>query len=107
MNHTTLLFAVGCGVTVLALFTLASGRRRAREAALYAEQAGRTVSLFGRVLVTAGTITGAQFAVIRYAHNNISLLLAALALPALLAAVPVVRALTMTSHATTRRGYRR
>lgn len=108
MNHTTMLFAIGCGVTVLALFTLASGaRRRARDAALYAEEAGRTASLFGRVLATAGAITGAQFAVIRFAPHNLSLLLVALALPALLAAASVVRALTVTSLATTRRGHRR
>lgn len=107
MNHTLLI--VLAGVAVLGLLSLLGGaRRRAREAALYVEEAGRAVSLTGRVLLVAGVITAGEFAVIRYAHTSLLVTLAVLAVPALLAAVPLVRALTLTTPVDTHhRRYRR
>jgi hypothetical protein len=105
MNHTVLI-AVAV-LAVLGVFALAGhGRRKARQARQAAMQAVHTASVTGRVLVTAAVITGLQFAVIRSAHNPL-VLLAVLAAPALLAAVPLVRALTITSVTATRKGVRR
>jgi hypothetical protein len=103
MNHTILIG--GAVVAALGLLTLVSaGRRKARQARQAAHEAVHTVSVFGRVLVAAGVIIGIQYAVIRYGHNNLTLLLVVLAVPALLAAVPLVRALTMTGVTTGRAG---
>jgi hypothetical protein len=45
--------------------------------------------------------------VIRFAHNNLTLLVCVLAVPALLAAVTVVKALTLTPMTTGRKGHHR
>lgn len=106
MNHQTLIIVAA--LAVIGLFALVSGgRHRARRAANHARLAAHSVSLFGRVLVAAGAIVAGQYAVIRYGHNDLLLLLAALALPALLAAVPLVRALTMTTVTADRKRVRR
>jgi hypothetical protein len=108
VNHYDLFVIVAGLLAVVGLFALAgAGRRKARRAAHGVRRAGRSVSLSGRVLVTAAAIVGVQYAVIRYGHTNITLLLAALALPALLAAVPLARAVTVTSVVTSRKGVRR
>ncbi len=107
MNQTVVI--VVAVVAVLGLLSLvASARRKARLARRAAREAVHTVSVTGRVLLVAGVITGVQFAVIRFGQNNLVLLLVVLAVPALLAAVPLVRALTLTSVGnTTRKGVRR
>ncbi|HEX3780696.1 MAG TPA: hypothetical protein VHX38_13600 [Pseudonocardiaceae bacterium] len=99
-NHDLLItLAALAGIGVLAL--IVSARRKARQAARAAHHAARRVSLFGRVLVTAAVITGIQFLIIRQAHN-VTVLLVALALPALIAAIPLVRALTVSTVGTGR-----
>jgi predicted RND superfamily exporter protein len=107
VNHTIVI--VIAVVAVLGLLSLLmSARRKARQARTAAREAIHTVSVTGRVLLAAGVITGVQFAVIRFSQNNVALLLGVLAVPALLAAVPLVRALTLTSvGTTTRKGARR
>jgi hypothetical protein len=106
VSHT--LVIVVAIVAMLGLLSLiASARRKARQARTAAREAVHTVSVTGRVLLAAGAITGIQYAVIRFGQNNPALLLAVLAVPALLAAVPLVRALTLTSVGTTRKGVRR
>ncbi|HSV65835.1 MAG TPA: hypothetical protein VLJ59_08020 [Mycobacteriales bacterium] len=68
-------------------------------------QAGRVVSLAGRMLATAVVITAGQWLVFTYVAG-VSARLAALGLPALFAAYALTRAVTVTSH-TTHRGGRR
>ena len=53
------------------------------------------MSLVGRVLMTAGVITGAQWLVITYAATNTTLLWVMLGLPALFAAYTLTKALTV------------
>lgn len=59
-----------------------------------------------RVLLTAGAIVGAEWLVIHYATDNLTLVLTALGLPALFAAYVLVQALTGTATRS-RRGERR
>ena len=70
--------------------------KRARVAAEIAQVGTSAVSLVGRVLVTAGAITGTQWLVITYAAANTTLLWVVLAVPALLAAHTLTKALTVT-----------
>jgi hypothetical protein len=80
------------------------GTRRAHRAAQAAHAASRVVSLAGQVLSTAGVIVGAQWLVITYALGS-TLFWVALALPALIAAHVLTKALTVTSlEVTHRRG---
>ncbi len=104
MTHHQLILGVGGLAAIGLLVLLAGARRRARNAA---EDAVRTASLVGRVLIGAAVIAGAQLAVIRFAHNNIPLMVCAFAVPALLAAATAVKALTVTTISTSRRGHRR
>lgn len=71
---------------------------RARRTAIAAEIARvgtSPVSLMGRVLVTAAVIVGAQWLVITHPANK-TLLLVVLAIPALITACVLVKALTVT-----------
>lgn len=107
MTHQPLIIAVGALAAVGVLALLAGGRRKARKAKQAVQDTARAVSLLGRVLLTAAAIAGSQLAVIRYAHNNLTLLLAVLAGPALLAATTAVRALTITTATTGGKGRHR
>lgn len=93
MNSTLLILIGLAALGSLAL--IASALRRARQAAYLARDAARTVSLLGRVLATAGVITGGEYLVILFAHNPLWVIVA-LALPAVLAALATVRATTAT-----------
>lgn len=72
-----------------------AGVKKARTAAEIARVGTSPVSLVGHVLFTAGLIVGAQWSVITYAAHNVTLLLIVLAVPALFAAYPVTKALTV------------
>lgn len=85
----------GVGVLLSLLLVWRSGARRARAAA--ARSGARLLSLFGRVLFTAGLIVGVQWLVITRPDGNPWLLLAALGLPALFASYTLTRALTVTT----------
>jgi len=71
--------------------------RRARRAGDAARAGVRVVSLAGRVAVTAGLLVGVQWVVITHPAGNPTLLLVLLALPDLLAAHVLIRALTVTA----------
>jgi hypothetical protein len=107
VTHQPLIIAVGALAVIGLLAMPSGGRRKARKAAHAAEETARAVSLLGRVLIAAAVIAGGQFAVIRFAHNNLTLLVCVLAVPALLAAVTVVKALTLTTMTTGRKGHHR
>lgn len=96
MNHQTVLYAAGGFLAVLGLVALLGGsRRKTKQAARIARDAGRAVSLAGRALVAAGVIVAAQWAVITYTHN-LTLTLAVLTGPALLSGWAAARAMTLT-----------
>lgn len=105
----TLVQAVSGIVVLLALLMVwRAGARRARAAADAARAGARLLSLFGRVLFTAGVIVGVQWLVIIHPAGNKWVLLAALGLPALFASYVLTRALTVTTvDMSRRRGGRR
>ena len=74
-----------------------AGARRKRKAEEAARAGARLLSLFGRVLFTAGLIVGVQWIVLANAADNRGLLLAVLGLPALFAAHALTKALTVTT----------
>lgn len=96
-----LLAAFGVLVTLIVVWRWSS--QRARRAADKARAGARVVSLAGRVIVTAALIVGVQWVVITHPTGNPTLLIVLLALPDLLAAYVLTRALTVTSMDVTRR----
>jgi hypothetical protein len=92
----------GAAVLLVLLWMWRAGRRRARHTADAARAGAQVLSLFGRVLFTAGLIVGAQWAVITHPGTNPWVLLAVLGAPALLASHAVTRALTVTTIDTPR-----
>ncbi len=96
------------GIAVLAILSVVvkarAGVRKARAAAEIARVGTSPVSLVGHVLITAGLIVAAQWSVITYAADNATLLLVVLAVPALFAAYPVTKALTVMQVRPTRSG---
>lgn len=99
----------GVGMLLALLWVWRAGARRARAAADAARAGARLLSLFGRVVFTAGLIVGVQWLVITHPHASKWLLLAVLGLPALFASYALTRALTVTTVDTPhrRRGDRR
>jgi hypothetical protein len=93
----------GLGVLLTLMLVWRSSARRARAAATAARAGARLLSLFGRVLFTAGLIVGVQWLVITRPDGNPWVLLAALGLPALFASYTLTRALTVTTVDTERR----
>lgn len=91
--------AAVAGLAILGALLLFGGARKA------AHDTGRAVSLVGRVLLAAALIVGVQWSVLTRSHD-ITLQLVVLALPALIAATVVTRALTITTT-TVKRGGRR
>ncbi|OLT18600.1 hypothetical protein BJF78_00210 [Pseudonocardia sp. CNS-139] len=75
-----------------------SRTRRAQAAAEIARVGTSPVSLLGRVVVTALVIAGVQRAVITHADDD-GLIWAALALPALVTAYTITKALTLVTVA--------
>jgi hypothetical protein len=93
---------VGLGGLVVLVLMWRSGTRRAHRAAERARAGVRVVSLAGRVLLTTAGMVGVQWLV--FTHSaDVTLRLVALALPDLVAAYVVTRALTVTELGTTRR----
>jgi hypothetical protein len=95
--------ASGVAVPLVLLWVWRAGRRRARHTADTARAGARLLSLFGRVLFTAGLIVGVQWLVITHLGANPWVLLAVLGLPALFASHAVTRALTVTTIDSSRR----
>lgn len=84
-----------------------AGSRRARRAADVARASARVMSVAGRVIVSGGAMLGVQWLVITHV-DNLTLLLILLAVPDVIAAHVITRALTVTQLGTThRRGDRR
>jgi hypothetical protein len=101
-----------CGIAALAVLSVAvkaqAGVKKARAAAEIARVGTSPVSLAGHLLMAAGLIVGAQWLVITYAVSDTTLLLVVLVVPALFAAYPVTKALTVMQVRPTRsRGGRR
>jgi hypothetical protein len=94
------------GIAALAVLSVVvkarAGVKKARAAAEIARVGTSPISLVGHVLITAGLIVGAL--VITYAASNTTLLLVVLAVPALFAAYPVTKALTVMQVGPTRSG---
>jgi hypothetical protein len=93
----------GIAVLLVLLMVWRAGVRRARAAADAARAGARLLSLFGRVLFTAGVIVGVQWLAITHPAVNKWVVLAALGLPALFASYTLTRALTVTTVDTSRR----
>lgn len=93
---------VGLGALALVVLMWRSGTRRARRAADKARAGVRVVSLAGRVLLTTAGLVGVQWLVFTHSADA-TLRLVALALPDLIAAYVLTRALTVTELGTTRR----
>ena len=105
LSPTEIIAAIG--VLLALVMVWRSGTRRARRAADAAHAASRLASLAGQVFVTAGVIVGVQWVAMTYAANT-TLFWVALAVPALISAYVVTRALAVTSlDVTYRRGGRR
>jgi hypothetical protein len=104
-NLTPVQVLAGVGVLLALLWVWRAGARRARAAADAARAGARLLSLFGRVVFTAGLIVGVQWIVITNQDAGKWLLLAVLGLPALFASYTLTRALTVTTvDAPRRRG---
>lgn len=98
------LFVAGmAGLALLSVIVRArAGMRRARVAAEIARMGTSPVSLLGRVLVNAGVIVGAQWAVIAYAENR-AWVWVVLAVPALVTSYTLTKALTVVTVSPSRR----
>jgi hypothetical protein len=77
--------------------------RVARRAAETVRAGARLMSLAGRVAITAAVIVGVQWVVLTHAPGNVTLVAVVLAIPGLLAAHTLTRALTVTTVDTPRR----
>lgn len=95
-----------CGVLLALVLVWRTGSRRARRATDAARSGVRLVSLAGRVLCTAAAFVGVQWLVIRYVDNP-TLLVILLAVPDLIAAHVLTRALTVTELPSRRTGGQR
>jgi hypothetical protein len=95
------------GVLLALVMVWRSGTRRGRRAADAAPMASRVASLLGYVLGTAGVVVGVQWMAITYAPGS-ALFWVVLAVPALITAYVMTRALAVSSlDVTYRRGDRR
>ncbi|KFU77667.1 hypothetical protein SAMN04489729_3450 [Amycolatopsis lurida] len=86
----------GAGVLVLLFTVWRASARKARAAADAARASARVVSLAGRVLFTGAAFVGVQWLVITHPGSPL-LLLVVLAVPDLIAAHVLTRALTVTT----------
>jgi hypothetical protein len=108
VNLTPTQILAGLGALLLLLLVWRFSARKAKKAADAARASARVVSLAGRVLFTGAVFVGVQWLVITHPGNP-TLLVVVLAVPDLIAAHILTRALTVTSVDTTkpRRGGRR
>ncbi|WP_236796313.1 hypothetical protein [Amycolatopsis sp. GM8] len=97
---------VGAGGLLVLVLVWRYGARKARRAAQTSRAGARAVSLVGRVLLMAAGMVGVQWLLVTHA-SDITLRVVALALPDLIAAHVLTRALTVTDLSTRRRGDRR
>ncbi|WP_216213776.1 hypothetical protein [Amycolatopsis aidingensis] len=102
LNLTVEQVLAGFGVLLALVLVWRAGSRQARRAAETARAGARVVSLAGRVLLMAAAFVGVQWVVITQIDNP-TLLVVALALPDLIAAYVLTRALTVTEIGTARR----
>lgn len=102
LNLTPEQVLAGLGAAFAVAWVWRVGSRRARRAADAVRAGGRLVSLAGWVTLTAAGFVGVQWLVITQI-DNLTLLLVVLALPDLVAAHVLTRALTVTEIGTTRR----
>jgi hypothetical protein len=100
VNLTPTQILAGVGVLLALFMVWRFGARRARKAADAARASARVVSLAGRVLFTGAAMVGVQWLVITHPGNP-PLLVVVLAVPDLIAAHVLTRALTVTSMDTT------
>ncbi|UMP04383.1 hypothetical protein [Amycolatopsis sp. EV170708-02-1] len=103
VNLTPTQILAGIGVLLVLFVVWRFSARKARQAADVARAGVRVVSLAGRVLFTGAAFVGVQWLVITHPGNP-TLLLVVLAVPDLIAAHVLTRALTVTSLDTTSRG---
>ncbi|MFD4250013.1 hypothetical protein ACFWQL_09775 [Amycolatopsis thermoflava] len=101
VNLTTSQMVVGAAGILLLLMVWRSGARRARKAAERARDGARVVSVAGRVLLMTAGLVGIQWLVFTHSTDT-TLRLVALALPDLIAAYVLTRALTVTDLGTRR-----
>jgi hypothetical protein len=94
------------GILLLLVIVWRSGTRRARRAADVARASARVASLAGRVVFTGAALLGVQWLVIKHVDNP-TLLIILLAVPDLIAAHVLTRALTVTEMGVRRGGDRR
>ncbi len=107
LNLTPTEILAGIGALLALALVWRFTARKARHAADRARAGARAVSLAGRVLLMGAAFVGVQWLVIAHPGNP-TLLIVTLALPDLIAAHVLTRALTVTSMDTTRsRGGRR
>ncbi|TKG68343.1 hypothetical protein FCN18_21520 [Prauserella endophytica] len=90
---THLLVAAGILLGWVLLWRIAAWKRRRSLDAT--RSSDRLLSLFGRVVLTAGLIVGVQWVVIVTAGGNRALVVAVLGIPALFAAYALTKALTV------------
>jgi hypothetical protein len=96
----------GVGVLLVLFWCWRAGARRAKAASQTARSGARLVSLASRVLFNAGSIVAVQWVVIAHPGSP-WLLFTVLGMPALFAAHAVMRAMTVTTIDTSKRGGRR
>ncbi|GLY70896.1 hypothetical protein [Amycolatopsis taiwanensis] len=102
INLTPTEIVLGTGGLLALVWMWRAGARRARRAAETARASVRVVSLAGRVLLTTAGMVGAQWLIVTHT-TDLTLRLVALALPDMIAAYVLTRALTVTELGTTRR----
>ncbi|WP_134662017.1 MULTISPECIES: hypothetical protein [unclassified Amycolatopsis] len=102
LNLTSTQILAGIGVLIVWSVVWRLGARKARRAADAARASARVVSLVGRVLLMGAAFVGVQWLVITHPGNP-TLLAVVLAVPDLIAAHVLTRALTVTSLDTTSR----
>src|SRR5947208_16781133 len=96
-NLTPVQVLAGVGVLLALLWVWRAGARRARAAADAARAGARLLSLFGRVVFTAGLIVGVPWIVITNPDASKWLLLAAVGLPDVFASYTLTRPCRMSS----------
>jgi hypothetical protein len=104
LTSTEILAGAGCLLVLVLMWRY--GARKARRAAETARAGAKAVSLVGRVVLMAAGMVGVQWLLVTHA-SDVTVRVVVLALPDLIAAHVLTRALTVTDLGTKRRGDRR